>query len=160
MIVNKSTPPTASHAVDVLCGIGGGVPHVYSITTRPPQGDLENQIGEMFELDNILNISKSIDRDKVNVLTTELDKVELDLEQQITDERSKQTSTGGQSSRYLSLTRYRNAVHLVKYGFISVMYLITVLGAGNEFLKLWPKTGVEIGNGVPVSITNHTVVSL
>lgn len=123
--------------VDVLCGLGGGIPHIYNNIRHPKQFDLENQ-----NISNaIVDVVNSIDGEKVKVIESQLEKFEYDIEQNIVDEKSKATTEIPSYTRFIFLGFYKNAIQLVKYSLITLLSAITVVTGTNKCIDIWETNG-------------------
>jgi len=131
--------------VDVLCGLGGGIPHIYNVK-QPKQFDLENQ-----NISNLLvDAVKTIDSEKVKVIESQLEKLEYDIEQDIVDEKSKET-TGIPSTRSIFLDFYKNGIQLVKYSLITLLSVIAVVTGTKKFVDIWEIQGNNTSHNDTVS---------
>lgn len=106
-------------SVDVLCGVGYGVPYVVPETTVGRSRYVRNVTTDDTEdfTDTALTVLGSLDTGKINVIRDTFEQMENDIEKDMINERLKKKQD---TARYRCLGRYKKLIRVFKFVIIGL----------------------------------------
>jgi len=115
-------------SVDVLCGTGYGVPHVYKEHSKPRISRQTNDNTESIK-EVAFKALESINGGKIKVIKQTLDQMEYDVDQDMLEENLKKNKS---IVRYKCLECYKNSIHIYKYVIITILTVLSLAVGVNE----------------------------
>jgi len=115
-------------SVDVLCGTGYGVPHVYKEHSKPRMSRQTSDNTESIK-EVALKALESINGGKINVIKQTLDQMEHAIDQDMLEEKLKKNKS---TLRYKLLECYKKFINIFKYVIIIIVTVFTLAVGVNE----------------------------